>query len=82
MSDGMLVSVLKRTTAKRNLTLVQQTPKLRSNNNQAHLKDKSSTGPSLSAMFQASSMGHSWDPVLVSLNDQSCLRDLDVRLND
>ena len=68
--------------AKRNPTLVRQTPKLRSNNNQAHLKDKSSTRPSLSAMFQASSMDLGWDPALVALNDESCLRDLDERLND
>ena len=36
--------------------------KPRSNNNQAYLKDKSSTGPSLSAKFPASSMGVGCDP--------------------
>jgi hypothetical protein len=46
--------------------------KPRSNNNQADLKDKSSTGPSLSAVFPASSMDVGCDPrdrnaVLVTL---------------
>jgi hypothetical protein len=43
-------------------TLGHQTPKPRSNNNQADLKDKSSIRPSLSAVFPASSLDLGCDP--------------------
>jgi hypothetical protein len=41
---------------RRGFTLVHQPPKLRSNNNQADLKDKSSDGQSLSAALPALSI--------------------------
>jgi hypothetical protein len=58
--------------------LVHQTPKPRSNNNQADLKDKSSTGPSLCAVFPASSMNIGCDHCdrkrspRAAHHDQSC----------
>jgi hypothetical protein len=63
--------------AKRNLTWVHQTSKPGSNNNQADLKDKSSTGPSLSAVFPAFSIDLDCDPrdcnaaVLVTLTTRA-----------